>query len=201
MKTVLLAIAFWLAVVIAMILIVIGFVHGIHMYIYDTPENASAFPPAQVQAAEGREIGGPPLPSVSAPAATIRPQKPPLSGANVTGGEVGFAPHPVASLAPALLLAAIDECWWRESRNGTDPNWRGVGSAGERGEYQLTPVFIADVERISGFVVDPLNNDQCRFGIFAWLTHYAPLVGAESVEELYQLVHLGPTGFREWKGK
>ncbi len=106
-----------------------------------------------------------------------------------------------ARLAPKLLLRAIDLAWWRESRNGTDPNWRGVGSAGERGEYQLTPIFIADVERICGFVVDPLNNDQCRYGIFAWLTHYAPIVGAETVEELYQLVHLGPDGFREWKGK
>jgi len=98
---------------------------------------------------------------------------------------------------------ALDEIHRRESSCGQDPKARPgvVGPAGEEGEYQITPIFRADVKRLFGVDIDPHDRTgELRYWIWEWLRYYAPRVGASTVEELYQLYHLGPTGFRDWKG-
>jgi len=112
----------------------------------------------------------------------------------------------------AAIEAAVALAWERESSNGADrrswPIHLGgrVGPAGERGAYQLTPVFVADVRRISrsaggpARTVDPYDDAACRWAIRVYLSHYAPrpATRAETAEELYQLFHLGPGAYRRW---
>lgn len=97
----------------------------------------------------------------------------------------------------------LDYVHYRESRCGKDPKCRRgiIGPAGEEGEYQITPIFVKDVKRISGLTIDPYCNDSCRGGITVWLSHYAPVVGAVSIEERYELYRRGPGGYRRWKRK
>lgn len=132
-----------------------------------------------------------------------------VSQNNRTPDSAAAVPEDIVSIghdsdAAALLLyvEALDEIHWRESRRGADPRSRPgiVGPAGERGEFQVTPIFIADVERIAEFRIDPDDMASCRKGITIWLSHYSPRVGAVTTEELYQLYRRGPTGYRKWKG-
>ncbi len=161
--------------------------------------NTPEFPPAQAQVATGRGIGAPPPASVSAPA-TVIDGRSLVREHFVKRGGAHRATLTGSHAAPLLIFDAIDLAWWRESRNGTDPNWRGVGSAGERGEYQIRPIFIEEVKRISGFVIDPLDNDSCRYGIYVYLSYWGPRVGAGTKDDLYELFRRGPTGYRAWKG-
>lgn len=160
------------------------------------PENAPESPPARVQAAEGRGEDGSTHPPSPAPAAidTDRSLQREHSEAG-REGECGI------TLTPELIFAAIDECWWRESRNGQDPRAAPgiIGSAGERGQYQLTPIFIREIARL-GFEVDPYDNDQCRYAAYIYFSYWGPRVGAQTVDELYELYRRGPTGYRAWKG-
>ncbi len=92
---------------------------------------------------------------------------------------------------------AIDYFWCQESRRGLDKSCWQLGSAGEYGEFQITPIFVRDVERISGYRIRRWNSESCRKGIRIWLEYYAPRAGAVTVEELYKLYRYGPTGYRE----
>lgn len=118
-----------------------------------------------------------------------------------TPSESGVRLQPIGTAVSGLALTtyfdALDYIWGMESTKGLDPMWREEGSAGELGEYRLTPIFIEDVERICGFVIDPFDIDKCRYGIFIWLKHYAPSAGAKTVEQMCELFHLGPSGYRE----
>ena len=107
----------------------------------------------------------------------------------------GSPPAPAAR-APAALIEVMDYIWFRESRRGLDKRCWTVGPAGEYGEFQIIPIFVRDVERISGFVIDRADNDSCRYGIEVWLNHYAPRVGAVTTDELYELYRRGPGGYR-----
>lgn len=103
--------------------------------------------------------------------------------------------------APILYAVVLDEIHWRESRRGADPKCRQIGLAGEVGEFQIRPIFIADVERIAGYRIDPADFWSCRKGITIWLSYYAPRVGAETVDEMYELYRCGPSGFRRQRGE
>ena len=96
--------------------------------------------------------------------------------------------------------AVSDYIHFRESTFGTNPKCRRgvVGEHGERGGYQPTPIFIEDVKDLFGFVVDPYDNEQCRYAIYLWLSYYAPRVGAETLDELYELFHRGAKGYQAW---
>ena len=94
----------------------------------------------------------------------------------------------------------LDYIWLKESRRGKDPKCRKVGAAGERGEFQITPIFIDDIERLTEVRIDPHDNKQCRWAVVLWLDHYAPIVGAQTVDELYELYRYGPFGYRKLKG-
>ena len=118
-----------------------------------------------------------------------------------TPSESGVRLQPIGTAVsgPALtdVFAALDYIWGMESTKGLDPRWRIEGPASERGEYRLTKIFIEDVERICGFVIDPFDNDKCRYGIFIWLKYYAPSAGAKTVEQMCELFRLGPSGYRK----
>ena len=95
----------------------------------------------------------------------------------------------------------LDYIWLRESDCGQDPRCLPgrVGRFGERGEYQVTPIFCRDYRRLTGQTLDPYNNSQCRYAIVVWMSYYAPRVGAESMNDLYELYRRGPTGYRRWQ--
>lgn len=96
---------------------------------------------------------------------------------------------------------AIEEIHYRESRRGADPRSGPghIGPAGEQGEFQMTPIFIADVRHICGLRIDPHDNASCRAGIARWLAHYAPRVDARTTDELSELYRRGPSGYRRWR--
>jgi len=134
----------------------------------------------------------PPKPVVTIPT-TITPPKgfnPPVPKKKQMMGDVDFG-H---------LLYII---WDKESNCGMselyDPDT--VGPAGERGEYQITPIFIREVERLCGRTIDPMNNASCRAGIYVWMEYWAKRVGAKTEEEMYELYRYGPTGYRERRKK
>ena len=146
------------------------------------------------------------VPGVSCPSrpahqtSNVRVSPRPDSAADARGmyPQPGSPPAPAAR-APAALIEVMDYIWFRESRRGLDKRCWTVGPAGEYGEFQITPPFLADVVRIAGFHIDRSDNDSCRAGIELWLRHYAPRVGAETVDELYELYRRGAKGFAEWR--
>ena len=112
-------------------------------------------------------------------------------------------------VGPAALSpwgAFLDYAHFRESRCGADPRCLPgrVGPAGERGEFQVTPPFVREVRRISGYTINPHDNRSCRIGASLWLDFWAPRVGLtpwHDVELVYELYNRGPRGFREWEDK
>ena len=96
---------------------------------------------------------------------------------------------------------AVDVILWAESRNGTAPNLDVPGPDGELGPWQVTPIWIADIKRLTGETVDPMDTDATRKQVLYWLKHYGPKVGAETVGDFWQLYRRGPTGYRRWKGE
>jgi len=109
---------------------------------------------------------------------------------------------PTAS--PALGIIdddCLDYILWQESRNGMDPNCaKGIiGPAGERGPWQITPIWVEDCERLFGVTVDPYDYKQCRSHVQLWLEHYVPLAGCETHYEVHQLYRRGLNGYRRWK--
>jgi len=106
---------------------------------------------------------------------------------------------PQTLITTDLYLEAIEYAWDRESSRGTDPNWRVMGPAGEQGQLRQTPIFIEDVFRISGEVIDSLDLERARYGMFIYLQEYAPKVGAVTVEDLYELYRRGYKGYKTWK--
>ncbi|RLF48909.1 MAG: hypothetical protein DRN20_03475 [Thermoplasmata archaeon] len=93
----------------------------------------------------------------------------------------------------------LNYIWMRESYYGRDPKCKLIGKHGERGEYQITPIFIEDVKRISGYTINPYDNQSCRKGIKIWLKHYIPLTDARTKEEIYELYRRGLTGYKRWR--
>lgn len=85
-----------------------------------------------------------------------------------------------------------DYIWYRESSCGRDAKAKPgiVGAAGERGEYQITPIWIKDIRRLAGVTVDPYNNAQCRWAIGVFYDHYAK--PGMSRDQLYRLYNHGP---------
>lgn len=118
------------------------------------------------------------------------------------GSEIQRTTIRVPRIQHTSMDSVLDYFWQRESSCGRNPRaGRGyIGNAGEEGEYQVTPIFVRDVQRISGHRIDPYDNDSCRKGIVSWLNHYAPIVNANTTNELYNLYRRGPTGYRRWKG-
>jgi len=96
---------------------------------------------------------------------------------------------------------ALDYILQRESNNGKADNLDVPGPDGELGPWQVTPIWIDDIKRLTGEVVDPMNQVSTRRQVRIWLEHYAPRVGAESKEEMHELYRRGPTGYRRWKGE
>ena len=87
---------------------------------------------------------------------------------------------------------ALDYIWYRESRFGTDPNWKITGPAGEEGQYRLTPIWERDAFRLTKIKSDPFNNELTRYQIYIWFRHYKP--NAKSIHELYRIYQYGPDG-------
>ncbi len=178
----------------------------------DPPKTAdSGFPPAGVgsEAATKRSgrTGPPPLVAPGPAAFDDSPLRGEVSHVRSTDPGATRPPRVLSTdqaglrLAPSLILSAIDLAWFRESDFGQDPNCYMIGPANEQGQYRIRPIFIEEVKRISGFVIDPHDNDSCRYGIYVYLSYWGPRVGAQTVDDLYELYRRGPTGYREWKGK
>lgn len=163
---------------------------------------------ADRQAPDGDACGrckGPVSPGrTSVPEAPVPPRGP--SGHLLpTQGSVAVASEnrrpgrgrPRSVVCPDLL----DMIWWRESRRGTDPRCRRgiVGPAGERGAYQITPIFEAEVRRLGGGPIDVYDDASCRAAITRWLRYWIPRVGASTLAEAYQLFRRGPNGYRRWR--
>ena len=114
--------------------------------------------------------------------------------------EAGMA----ATVGPADPWAdALDYIHWRESRQGQALNGKVVGPCGEMGEYQQTPIFRADIERLTGRTYDPRRPRSARWAARVWLMHYAPLAGLtpDDGEELAKLYRYGYAGYMELQGE
>jgi len=93
---------------------------------------------------------------------------------------------------------------WRESKCGGDPDsapgW--IGPAGERGPWQITPIFEADCKRLFGCeqVFGPMPHVDDLVGwtpfVREWLTYYG--ADCKTIYDLRELYRRGPQGFREW---
>ena len=102
---------------------------------------------------------------------------------------------------PDIENNVLDYFWHRESRCGKDKRWKLPKATGEVGEYQIRPIFITDVERISGYTIDPMDNISCRKGIQIWLDHYVPLIDKDmGIEDQYEMYNRGYAGYKRWKG-
>ena len=108
---------------------------------------------------------------------------------------------PVLKEIHDVYAKAVQLIHWRESRNGRDPRCkRGmVGAAGEQGEYQITPIWVADIHRLFSIRIDPFDTAGCRMAINRWLRYWEPKTNARSVGDMAELYRRGPTGFRRWK--
>ena len=97
-----------------------------------------------------------------------------------------------------VVQAALEIILFEESRGGVT---RGeVGPAGERGMWQVTPIWERDVERIFGEQVDPDDLAGTGEQVRRWLEWYGPKAGCVTVEDYRELYRRGPTGYRTWKG-
>jgi len=133
-----------------------------------------------------------------------------VSEARATGPVITFPVQkpggpesPPASAPGDLITQALDYIVLMESRNGQDPGcWPGrIGPSGERGPWQVTPIFIADIERLCGVELDPYDYWQCWDCVEMWLRHYAPRAGCQTIDDIHELYRRGPTGYRDWKKK
>jgi hypothetical protein len=112
-------------------------------------------------------------------------------------------PTPASNSTTATPWAPLlDYIWGRESSRGTDPRARPgiIGAAGERGQYQVTPIFVADVKRVSGFAIDPDDNASCKTGIVLWYQFWLSRVPPpKGMHEHWVLYNRGPSGYRDWR--
>lgn len=160
--------------------------------------------------AQGRDKGRSEPPACGRNGGGISPSLPPTGTARVdpSGDKSPLAGRVRTSEMRTVFTAApdavsdddMDYFWWRESQQGKDPRWKIRGAAGEEGQYRITPIFVAEVERISGYHIDVSNNASCRVGIVIWTNYWAPRVEAETRDELYELYRRGADGYRQWKG-
>ena len=88
----------------------------------------------------------------------------------------------------------------RESAGATVEQIMNPGPRGELGPWQVTPIWIADIERLFGEKVDPFDAERTRRHVRLWLKYYAPRAGAETKEDMHELYRMGLTGYRRWKG-
>ena len=95
--------------------------------------------------------------------------------------------------------SVIDYIWQRESRRGEDKRCWEIGPDGEYGEFQITPIFVRDVRRISGYEIIRSDYSSCVHGINIWLDYWLPRVGAVDLISQYELYNRGPTGYRKWR--
>ena len=110
----------------------------------------------------------------------------------------------ISPAGPDIYVQGTEYIHERESDYGRSPECkRGwVGPHGERGEYQITPIFEEDIWRLFKERIDPYDNAQCKRLIPRWLKHYRP--GAKdlydvmiAVQELWACYNRGPTGSLE----
>jgi len=114
--------------------------------------------------------------------------------------EPGLADLDIGSIDPwGPVLSYIH---WCETRQGSAA-YPDIGPHGERGEYQQTPIFVADILRLTGRTYDPRDPAQARWAARVWLEHYAPLagLGPDDGEELAKLYRYGYAGYMELQGE
>lgn len=96
------------------------------------------------------------------------------------------------------VLQTVDLCHLRESDRGRDVKSRPgvIGPKGERGQFQLRPIFIEDCRRLYGWSPDPDNVEDSQKATFLVLLHYARYsertLGREiSAEDVYKIFNQG----------
>lgn len=106
------------------------------------------------------------------------------------------------------LDATIRYIRGQESTDSLDPLCRVMGPDGEQGNYGIREIFVADVIRISSYVIDPWDDASCEKGIRIWFDYWAPKVCPQNLEhpgrpgsirDLYELYRRGPMGYRRWR--
>ena len=102
-----------------------------------------------------------------------------------------------------LYTAAAIEIYRRESSLGLDPKARPgvIGPDGERGPFQVRPIWYRDIKQLFGEEVDPDDTNRTWWQVWRWLEYYGPRVGATTVDDLYEMYRRGPTGYEEWKNE
>ena len=99
------------------------------------------------------------------------------------------------NLSTLVASNILDYIWYRESRCGKDENWKLPKPTGEVGEYQIRPIFIEDVIRISGYIINPMDNKSCRKGVRIWLDHYVSYINKNmTINDQYELYNRGYKG-------
>ena len=117
--------------------------------------------------------------------------------------EAGERQSPPAAAPGSFIDDCLDYIVQAESRGGADPKcFRGeVGPAGERGAWQVTPIYVADIKRLYSVDLDPYDFDGCRYYAGKWLEHYMTHTTVTTAYEAHQLYRRGLVGYRKWKGE
>ena len=71
------------------------------------------------------------------------------------------------------------------------------------GEYRQRPIFVRDIERLTGRTYDPWNPAEAHWATCVAFAHYAPLAGLtpDDGDLLWQLYRRGYEGFVDWQGE
>ena len=116
------------------------------------------------------------------------------------GEEMTLVLYIMAVFPVCERAVVIDYFHFKESNRGR-MDIPEVGAAGERGEFQIRPIFVRDVERISGYRIRTGSNTSCIIGINFWLNHYLPLatdfLGRRlTVKEQWSMYNRGYSGWK-----
>lgn len=127
---------------------------------------------------------------------------------NYKGEKDNVVPEEVAldvdyACAVILYEELIDFIWYIESNRGEDDSCKNIGPYGEEGEYQIRPIFVEDVKRITKnrFIIDVNDNESCKKGIGIWLEYYSlkiPYWSKLELSQQYVLYNRGYAGFKKW---
>jgi len=102
------------------------------------------------------------------------------------------------------VLQCVDLCHLRESHRGQDVKSRPgvIGPKGERGQYQLRPIFIDEIQRLHGWRPDPDNVQESQTAAFLWILHYSKQAERQlgrkiSIHEMRSIYRYGYEGWME----
>ncbi|MCE5279394.1 MAG: hypothetical protein ABFD92_02090 [Planctomycetaceae bacterium] len=161
----------------------------IRPYLRPAPRRADVYPPLldwSAQPVQGTSLrqgfGGQAQGTAATPA--TKPAAPRQQSSSATSA--------TSAVSSSLIWRAVEYTHYRESRYGMDPrSGRGhVGQAGERGEFQLTPIWLDDYYRLFRVRLDPhAPTPVLQQAVANWYAARGRRFG--DIDRLYELYRTG----------